>query len=205
MLEQGDRPDLARRLLRRYTTEDFADAEGWRSWLEKHRRRLFFTDVGGFKFVVAPESLARASIAADRKKPDARDPVSFEVTLAPARVGAGGEMDLIIRVETAPTWHIYSAEGSGGPGIATTLDLKLPEGVVTEGEWVNPESVKGSDGQMVYEGAVEFRRRLRVGADVAPGVVEVGCEIGYQACDPSSCRPPARSVLKAKAEVSRGP
>ena len=48
MLERGDRPALARRLLRRYTTEDFADAEGWRSWLETHRRRLFFTDVGGF-------------------------------------------------------------------------------------------------------------------------------------------------------------
>jgi len=76
---------------------------------------------------------------------------------------------------------------------------------VTEGEWVHPEPVKGSDGQMVYEGAVEFRRRLRVGADVAPGMIEVGCEIGYQACDPSSCRPPARSALKARAEVSRGP
>ena len=76
-----------------------------------------------------PRPWREPSIAADRKKPDARDPVSFEVTLAPARVGAGGELDLIIRVETAPTWHIYAAEGSGGPGIATTLDLKLPEGV----------------------------------------------------------------------------
>ena len=205
MLERDDRPSLALRLLKRYTTEDFAAAEDWRSWLERNRGRLFFTEVGGYKFMVAPESLARPSVATDRKKPDARDPVSFEATLAPARVGAGGELDLIIRVETAPTWHIYAAEGSGGPGIPTTLDLKLPEGVVTEGEWVHPEPVKGSDGQMVYEGAVEFRRRLRVGADVAPGMIEVGCEIGYQACDPSSCRPPARSALKARAEVSRGP
>jgi hypothetical protein len=54
MLEKQDQPDLALRVLKRYTTETFADAGGWRAWLDKARGRLFFTDTGGYKFVARP-------------------------------------------------------------------------------------------------------------------------------------------------------
>lgn len=61
MLGKGERPALALRILKRYTKERFDDAESWRIWLEKHRSRLFFTDVGGFKFLIVPPSIARKS------------------------------------------------------------------------------------------------------------------------------------------------
>jgi hypothetical protein len=48
---------------------------------------------------------------------------------------------------------------------------------------------------------VEFRRKLRVGADEPIGPFTVACGFGYQACDPHSCRPPARAESQAKAEV----
>jgi hypothetical protein len=54
MLERGEKTDMALRILKRYTNEKFAGAKGWRRWLTKNRRRLFFTDVGGFKFLVGP-------------------------------------------------------------------------------------------------------------------------------------------------------
>lgn len=57
MIERGDRPELALRLLRRYTTEDFSDARHWRSWLDSARDRLYFDEIGRFKFAVAPEGL----------------------------------------------------------------------------------------------------------------------------------------------------
>jgi hypothetical protein len=57
MLEEGDRSELALRILRRYTTENLQDASAWRAWLEEGRGRLFFTDVGGYKFLVAPASI----------------------------------------------------------------------------------------------------------------------------------------------------
>jgi hypothetical protein len=60
MLEKRETPDLAKRILTRYTAENFADAGQWRMWLEKNQDRIFFTDVGGFKFLVAPESLAKS-------------------------------------------------------------------------------------------------------------------------------------------------
>ncbi len=63
LLERGDKADIALRILKRYTTENFARAKEWRAWLSANRHRIFFTDVGGFKFLVAPESLIPSSPA----------------------------------------------------------------------------------------------------------------------------------------------
>jgi hypothetical protein len=54
MLEKGEKAELSLRVLRRYTSESFADAKEWRAWLEESRGQLFFSDAGGFKFFVAP-------------------------------------------------------------------------------------------------------------------------------------------------------
>jgi hypothetical protein len=56
MLQSNDRPELATRLLKRYTSEDIATAAQWRTWLDANKSRLFFSDVGGYKFFVGPES-----------------------------------------------------------------------------------------------------------------------------------------------------
>jgi hypothetical protein len=55
LLEKGEQPERALRVLKRYTTETFSEAKPWRAWLDKNRSRLFFTDVGGYKFMVGPE------------------------------------------------------------------------------------------------------------------------------------------------------
>jgi hypothetical protein len=69
-LEKGEQRDLALRILKRYTREGFADAKQWRPWLEKNRNRLFFTDVGGYKFLVAEAPPAKpASEAAATARP----------------------------------------------------------------------------------------------------------------------------------------
>ena len=52
MLNDGDRPELALRILRRYTQEDFEKPKAWKKWLKKNRDKLFFTETGGYKFLV---------------------------------------------------------------------------------------------------------------------------------------------------------
>jgi hypothetical protein len=211
MIEQGDRADLALRVLKRYTTESFTGAQDWRAWLDANRARLFFTDVGGFKWMVAPESLVkplqprtvvRRSDSEVPHQPDAKHPVVAAAELSPAKVHPGETFTLIIRVKTAPSWHIYAVEGSSGPSVPTTLKLKLPEHVVADGDWTYPEATRASDRQMIYEGEIAFRRALRVDASAASGPIEVACELGYQACDPFSCRLPTGLELKTQAEVT---
>jgi len=55
MLADPTRARLARDLLARYTAGTFDTAEQWQAWLAASRPRLYFTDVGGYKFLVAPE------------------------------------------------------------------------------------------------------------------------------------------------------
>jgi hypothetical protein len=66
-----------------------------------------------------------------------------------------------------------------GPGIATTLRLELRRGIEAEGEWSCPKPSKTPDGQMAYEGKLEFRRKLRAGAGASPGPIEMACELGF--------------------------
>jgi len=54
-LQDDAHADTARRLLARYTNQSFESAEEWQSWFESNRDRIFFSDVGGYKFLVIPE------------------------------------------------------------------------------------------------------------------------------------------------------
>jgi len=38
----------------------FETPQQWRKWLETHRDHIFFTDVGGYKFMAAPEGYPAA-------------------------------------------------------------------------------------------------------------------------------------------------
>ncbi len=202
MLERADRPELALRILRRYTTEDLSEARPWRSWLEANRRRLFFTDSGGYKFLVAPEPLGeKTSIRTNGAIPNAEQPTVAQAELSPTKVRPGGTLELVLKVKVASTWHIYAVGCPQGPGVHTTLKLTLPEGVEAEGEWNWPVPVRSLDGQMIYEGAIEFRRRLRVAKGAAYGPIDVSCDFGYQACDRFSCQLPTKVVLRASAGI----
>jgi len=57
LLQDDAQADTARRLLARYTNHSFESAEEWQSWFESNRDRIFFSDVGGYKFLVVPKGL----------------------------------------------------------------------------------------------------------------------------------------------------
>lgn len=55
LLDDPTHEPAARKALARYTVESFATAGEWRAWFDKNRTRIYFTDVGGYKFLVAPD------------------------------------------------------------------------------------------------------------------------------------------------------
>ncbi len=206
MLERNDRIEMALRVLQRYTTVDFDDVKGWRAWLDANRDRLFFTESGGYKFMVAPQSV----IVPSRKdrlplsvtdSPMQRMPVIAEASFSPDRVRRGDGVTFVVRVTIAPAWHISALQGSKGPKIATSLSLSLPRGIETDGDWTFPEPIPGSDGRLIHAGVVEFRRRLRVTEEFPTGAIAATCTLSYQACDRFSCRPPDQSLLEATAQA----
>lgn len=52
MLEQGKDTAKAKRILDRYTLLDFQTTAEWRTWYTKNKDRIFFTQSGGFYFMV---------------------------------------------------------------------------------------------------------------------------------------------------------
>ena len=56
MLESGEQLDDAYKLLGRYTDEGFDTPAAWRKWLNENKSQLFFTDVGGYKWMIKPKA-----------------------------------------------------------------------------------------------------------------------------------------------------
>lgn len=52
MLKHNEQPDLALRVLKRYTAENFTTAKEWSNWLSENKSKLFFTETDGYKFMV---------------------------------------------------------------------------------------------------------------------------------------------------------
>lgn len=54
LLHDGEHEAAARKMLARYTQQSFKTAQEWEGWLKDSSGRIYFTDTGGYKFVVVP-------------------------------------------------------------------------------------------------------------------------------------------------------
>jgi DsbC/DsbD-like thiol-disulfide interchange protein len=153
-----------------------------------------------------PISEDSANVEIELEEPASYNPFVARAVLVPANVEVPATLTFIIRAKTAPGWHVYATDGPVGISQPTRLDLQLPDGVEADGDWVFPEPAQGDAGtQLVYEGDLVFRRRLKITDAASSGPLSVGCEITYQACDAFSCRPPESLKLEAVAKVVRVP
>jgi hypothetical protein len=55
LLDDPSQAATAKKLLGRYTNVSFDTPQQWRQWLDANKDRIYFTDVGGYKFLVVPE------------------------------------------------------------------------------------------------------------------------------------------------------
>jgi DsbC/DsbD-like thiol-disulfide interchange protein len=139
-------------------------------------------------------------------EPNETHPVSTAAALFPTRARVGESLTLVVQIKTAPRWHIYAPGALSGTGMPTNLKLQLPSGVEAFGDWTCPPPHPGTSGQgPIYQGSVRFARRLAISHQMISGPITVTCELGYQACDPFSCRPPETVALKATTEIVPAP
>ena len=52
LLSKNEQVDLAKRVLTRYTWENFETAKEWKNWLLKYKSKLFFSETNGYKFMI---------------------------------------------------------------------------------------------------------------------------------------------------------
>jgi len=203
MLEKGADTATAQRVLLRYTTEKFQRAAEWRNWLDKNKSRLFYTESGGFKFMINTfgEPVKTAEVVQIKvpekvktQEPTLNDPVAVSASLSYS--GDKKTAKLVIDAAILKGWHIYAYLPKDSPFIITETILELPQGASIQKEWETSAAIPypGNDGIFMFEGKATFSTVLNV-ATVKPGSV-IKCGLFYQTCDENKCLQPTRKVIE---------
>ncbi len=201
LLETGADAARGRRILARYTLADFPDAVGWRNWYETNKDRLFWTESGGWLWLV------------DSREPGVNDYRAREERLAIGRLAQGETSDaepvaltadvvvmqdgarmLNIVAKIHPGYHIYDNVAQSDAFSPTTVEVSLPDGYAGSGGMKRPfGKFYNQSGTTVYEGTVVFSQELS-----GSGAGEVTCKVSYQCCDARICFPPQTKTLTVK-------
>jgi hypothetical protein len=124
---------------------------------------------------------------------------------AVAQLGAASEIDVPVEVAVADGFHVQANPASDEYLIATTLEL-AGQGGVEVLKIIYPKGktfrLHGSDKDFaVYDGHFQIVAHLGVGKVKAAGRYELKGQLGYQACDARSCRPPTKAPFTVAVDV----
>lgn len=216
MLERGGKDAAkASAILGRYTLCRFATPAEWRQWFTANRDRLFFTESGGWLWLVNTQDtnipgndysvLTKASTSAagpDEKtsvRPDAaptdtpqaatdrQNPVAAKAELVK---NPDGTRDIVITLNIHPGFHLYANVDESDPFIPTEIKLTLPDGVKADGPMSYPAVDPSKNATTYYKGLCRFIQRITGDSDS-----DAVCELTYQCCDNSVCMRPVNTTL----------
>lgn len=200
--ESGEDVAKAKRILYRYTLLRYDDVKQWRKWYDKYRKKLFFTESGGWLWLVDDQDpatpgndysvlkrdeISESEMAQVKAQTTKEDPVQASCAIN----SSGDERELVIRLKIHPGYHIYSVVSEKDPYIQTTFELKA-EGCQTVGELQKPGGrILDSNGSIVWENEVVLKQKIK------GKYGKVSCSITYQACDNHACLMPTTKTVEA--------
>ena len=118
------------------------------------------------------------------------------LTLRPSVAARGASADVTFEAAIAHGWHINAHQPNQKFLVPTNLTLTVPGGA-TAGDvsYPNPQSktfaFAGDVQLLVYEGTVPLRAAIQVPADFKGDALPIEAVLRFQACDDTSCLPPA--------------
>lgn len=212
-LEKGEDLERAQRILNRYTLCDFATAKEWRAWYRKYHKKMFFTEPGGWVFMIdGPSTLpgndfyarkrARQAVAdaaeaaqtaaqANLDTPTYQNPVCVAAKWVPGENGAG-----MIEISFAlyKGFHIYRTVAEEDPYIPVSVETVSPGYGFQVGEMIAPPARQyETPGTTVYDN--DFKIVIPVSTEM--GITgPLTCTVGWQACDDRMCTAPMTKEFK---------
>ena len=114
------------------------------------------------------------------------NPVAFNAKIEPGK--SPGRCSISVELSISEGWHTYLSVGQGGATRLTEVELQLPDGVETVGEWNKPIGFPDTKdpNTLILSGDVVFSRAIKL-SETATG--KIGVKVHYQACDDSICAP----------------
>ena len=199
--ETGEDITKARRLLTRYTLCRFGTPEDWRAWYETNEKRLFFTEAGGWVFMVntRDKNVPGNDYSVWEKEEQAKmEPTPLEECDEKNPVKAfisadtlpNGNRLVTIRLKICKGYHIYAHVADMDPFLPVKVDFRLDSGISRVGDLQSPASeAYNSAGTLVYKNEVLFRQEFS-------GSGMIVCLLRYQCCNDQICMPPSDIELE---------
>lgn len=198
-LENNQEVERAKRVLRRYTLCEFTNAADWRKWYNTYKDKMFFTESGGWYFMVndknAPgndysvaEKRLNAQKAAEQKSLSA-EAVSHEnpvIVNAHVQKLDWGGMDIVFDVKIMSGYHIYRTVAESDPYIPMKITCALPDGAVLGEAYYPVPKPFVKDGTTIYDSDVVIRQNMKLPSLSAT----IKCTFECQCCDANVCMPP---------------
>lgn len=201
--EQGTDVEKAKRILYRYTLLRYDNAKDFRAWFKKYQQKLFFTESGGWLWLVNDTNpktpgndysvlkyndIDESTIAPMKNKATREDPVAL--SYAVTREGSDGG-EITIRMKIFSGYHIYSVVSDEDPYIETKYEWQTEGDVQLDGEMQKPAGklMNGSK-SIIFEGEQVLRQRFTG----KQGKVKL--TVSYQACDEHACLMPMTKTLE---------
>ncbi len=210
LLEDGKDEEKALVLLKRYTNYNFTTAKEWRKWYKTFNEYLFFTETGGFKFMVDTWNNPKleAKLEKFRSEKEVAKEVNKEVKSEGEKLSFTGQLvplkgnkyQLKLLVDIKEGWHGYAKlTEETNYFIPTTIELQLPNGVVQKKEMQLPKTYPYADakGVELFKGKCEFIQELVMDGNLATGSL-IKATLNYQLCDDYMCKPPADLTIEIK-------
>ena len=190
-----------KRILERYTLCRFDSPAEWKAWLDANRDRMFFTESGGWLWLVDTldpsvpgndYSVRNAAKGNDAPvipagETDADNPVALKAEIVD---GPAGTKDVVITMTVHDGFHRYANLAEGDSFIPTEVTVELPEGYEKVGSLMLPTPSPSATATTYYTGTGAFRQRIK---GTGAGVVK--CKVRYQVCDASICMPPVTKTF----------
>lgn len=204
MLEQNIDVKKARNILERYTLARFGGAKEWREWFETYKDKMFFTEGGGFVWLInsydptvpgndysvrtmAEEAQSNAPMTSET---DDRNPVALSASIV---TSADGQKEIVIRMKIHQGYHTYLSVSEKDPFIPTEISIELPKGMNKVGSLILPSFGMMATGTTIFEGDCLFRQKI---AGNAKGNATV--KVSYQCCNDKVCLVPAEKVMEVE-------
>jgi thioredoxin:protein disulfide reductase len=132
--------------------------------------------------------------------------VALELAPDAPAVPRGGALGIEAVATIARGWHINASKPNQPFLVPTVLTLAMPPGVTADAiTYPRPDkktfAFAGGSELLVYEGKLGMTTALRVPADFQGDRLAVTAALRYQACDDTTCLPPATATATLELQV----
>ena len=197
-LEKNTEVDRAKRILERYTLCDFQTPAEWRKWYNTYKNKMFFTESGGWYFMVndknapgndysvaqkreAKENTAKNLI--DQPEVNHNNPLAINAYVE--KLDWGG-FDVVFDLKLMDGYHVYRTVDESDPYIPMKITFSLPDGAILGDAYYPIAKPFVKDGTTIYEGKTTIRQNLKM--QTLPATIK--CTFECQCCDANVCMPP---------------